>query len=144
LEALTVFFGHDRQHHSAKPRQTVWIRAFKRPDEQSALGVYEFFKQRFAFLGYQQQSLPAIAGPYLLVDQTVVDQASEDSSETLLGDLERFQQMTNGDAAVGANEIQRTVVGATQVVLFENSIGYIREVSISKEHQLDGFAGRRI
>ena len=91
-----------------------------------------------------QEPLPTVAGAYLLIHQTTINQPSEDSSQTLFGNVQRSQQVTHCYAAVRTNKIQRTVVGATQVVFLENPISNIGEVSISEEHQFDGFARRCI
>jgi hypothetical protein len=66
-----------------------------------------------------------------------IDQLFEHSCETLLGYLQRIQEIGNGHAGVAVNEMYHAVMGTPEAAFRKDGIGVGNEVPIREEQQLD-------
>ena len=94
-----------------------------------------------AALGRQMHKPPAAVTVIgFLHDIAFIDQGRQHTVEGLLGDLQDRQQFRHADARVGADEIDRPVMGAAHVVIGQDGVGFAREVTVGEEQQFHGVA----
>ena len=92
--------------------------------------------------------LATIARPLHLNNIVGVDQLFENTSQTLLGDLQHVEKFCHGQSRPPVDEVHDPVVRSPETVFGEDLIRVRREVAIGKEEKLDdaevdAFMGRQ-
>jgi hypothetical protein len=82
-------------------------------------------------------ALPAILGPCSLQDEATIDKLLQDPRQTLLRNLQDVEQIGDANARLATNEVEHTVVRATESELGQHGIGLGGEIAIGKEQEFD-------
>ena len=75
-----------------------------------------------------------------LYNAAAIAQLAKHTGKALLGDFQDRQQLVHGGARVAADEIQGSMVSATETVLGQNIISLAGEIPIGKEKEFNGLA----
>jgi hypothetical protein len=73
----------------------------------------------------------------LLHDELLPDQLAENAAQTLLGDVQDGEQLTDGYLRVAADKVDDAVVGAAKTVSRKNRVRLGRKIAVCEKQQLD-------
>ena len=100
------------------------------------LNIEQADRQFGAFRRQMQPAFAAVGDWAFLQNITFVDKLLEDARQTLLGDAQEVQQIGDAEPRVPIDEMQNTVVGASETDLVQDCIRFTRKIAIGKKEQL--------
>jgi hypothetical protein len=137
-KAAPVFrAGDDPEHdlpktlHSLRPGLPVRIA------DPRTLRFRELLLEVAPFRGQLQQPLSPVMWALLLHDELLPDQLAENAAQTLLGDVQDGEQLTDGYLRVAADKVDDAVVGAAKTVSRKNRVRLGRKIAVCEKQQLD-------
>ena len=87
--------------------------------------------------GNIKAALAAVLVSRALDNEVLVDELLQNARESLLGDLQDFEKLSNLQSRVAVNKMQDTMVGASEAILFQDGIGIAGEIAVGEIEELD-------
>ena len=109
-------------------------------EQALALALEQSTLQRQARLGEAQQPLAPIPPARHLLDQALAVQGGQNARQALLGDAEQGEQITDGEAGLTGDEVQRAMMGPPQAVLSQQRVDILGELARGEQQQILGEA----
>ena len=109
---------------------------FKRARNPFQLRPREPLGQLLAARGGGEQTLAAIGLAGLLRDIAFIDQLLQDPPETLFGDLQYLQQVSDPQAGVTIDKVKHAMMRPAKTYLLQNFVRLAGEITIGEEQQL--------
>jgi hypothetical protein len=107
------------------------------PPDTRGLQPGKLHGQGFTRGTHVKEPLAAIVGALFLHDVAFIDQLFEHPTERLFGDFENVEQFRNLHAGIAVDEMQHTVVSASETELIQHLIRIADEIAIGEEQKLD-------
>ena len=114
----------------------------ERPLEARRLHRCDLSHERLTGRCREQLALPSVGVAEAALDVAALDQILEHAVEALLGDLQNIEEFRDGQARAPRCEIEHPMMGATEPIPGEQTVGIGDKVTIGEEHQFDEVEAR--